>query len=70
MKVRDRKLFLSQFDESHFTNQFVSSFNFTFFVGGDEAKDKASPLHLCCQWGLVRVLQVKLKPSFEAVPAY
>lgn len=25
--------------------------------GGDEAKDKASPLHLCCQWGLVRVLQ-------------
>lgn len=25
--------------------------------GGDEAKDKASPLHLCCQWGLTRVLQ-------------
>lgn len=25
--------------------------------GGDDAKDKASPLHLCCQWGLVRVLQ-------------
>lgn len=27
------------------------------FLGGDEAKDKATPLHLCCQWGLVRVLQ-------------
>ena len=25
--------------------------------GGDEAKDKASPLHLCCQWGLRAVLQ-------------
>lgn len=25
--------------------------------GGDEAKDKASPMHLCSQWGLVRVLQ-------------
>lgn len=25
--------------------------------GGEEAKDKASPLHLCCQWGLTRVLQ-------------
>lgn len=25
--------------------------------GGDEAKDKASPLHLCCQWGLTKVLQ-------------
>lgn len=25
--------------------------------GGDEAKDKASPLHLCAQWGLVKVLQ-------------
>uniref|UniRef100_A0A182Y4P8 FYVE-type domain-containing protein n=1 Tax=Anopheles stephensi TaxID=30069 RepID=A0A182Y4P8_ANOST len=24
--------------------------------GGDEAKDKASPLHLCCQWGLRNVL--------------
>lgn len=28
-----------------------------FIQGGDDAKDKASPLHLCCQWGLVRVLQ-------------
>lgn len=26
--------------------------------GGDEAKDKASPLHLCCQWGLDTVVQV------------
>lgn len=25
--------------------------------GGDEARDKASPLHLCCQWGLTKVLQ-------------
>ncbi|XP_065170447.1 rabankyrin-5 isoform X2 [Atheta coriaria] len=25
--------------------------------GGDEAKDKASSLHLCCQWGLDRVVQ-------------
>lgn len=25
--------------------------------GGDEAKEKQSPLHLCCQWGLTRVLQ-------------
>lgn len=25
--------------------------------GGDEAKNKASPLHLSCEWGLVRVLQ-------------
>ncbi|XP_058978821.1 rabankyrin-5 [Musca domestica] len=25
--------------------------------GGDEATDKASPLHLCAQWGLVKVLQ-------------
>uniref|UniRef100_A0A1B0CGM8 Putative ankyrin n=1 Tax=Lutzomyia longipalpis TaxID=7200 RepID=A0A1B0CGM8_LUTLO len=25
--------------------------------GGDEARDKASPLHLCSQWGLVNVLQ-------------
>lgn len=25
--------------------------------GGDEAKDKMSPLHLCCEWGLTRVLQ-------------
>ncbi|XP_059617534.1 rabankyrin-5 [Phlebotomus argentipes] len=25
--------------------------------GGEEAHDKASPLHLCCQWGLVNVLQ-------------
>ncbi|XP_037823692.1 rabankyrin-5-like [Lucilia sericata] len=25
--------------------------------GGDEAKDKASPLHLCAQWGLTKVLQ-------------
>lgn len=24
--------------------------------GGEEAKDKASPLHLCCQWGLRNVL--------------
>lgn len=24
--------------------------------GGDEAKDKQSPLHLCCQWGLTKVL--------------
>lgn len=24
--------------------------------GGDEAKDKASPLHMCCQWGLRNVL--------------
>lgn len=26
-------------------------------TGGDEAKDKASPLHLCCQWGLTKVMQ-------------
>lgn len=25
--------------------------------GGDEAKDKAAPMHLCCQWGLTRVIQ-------------
>ncbi|KAH8379366.1 hypothetical protein KR009_004439, partial [Drosophila setifemur] len=25
--------------------------------GGDEAQEKASPLHLCCQWGLTKVLQ-------------
>lgn len=25
--------------------------------GGDEAKDKASPLHLCAQWGQTKVLQ-------------
>jgi len=25
--------------------------------GGDEAQLKASPLHLCCQWGLAKVLQ-------------
>lgn len=25
--------------------------------GGDEAKEKSSPLHLCSQWGLTRVLQ-------------
>ncbi|KAF2882462.1 hypothetical protein ILUMI_23687 [Ignelater luminosus] len=25
--------------------------------GGEEAKDKASPLHLCCQWGLDTVIQ-------------
>uniref|UniRef100_A0A6B2EBK2 Ankyrin n=1 Tax=Phlebotomus kandelakii TaxID=1109342 RepID=A0A6B2EBK2_9DIPT len=25
--------------------------------GGEEARDKASPLHLCCLWGLVNVLQ-------------
>ncbi|XP_017140975.1 rabankyrin-5 [Drosophila miranda] len=25
--------------------------------GGDEVREKASPLHLCCQWGLTKVLQ-------------
>ncbi|XP_062122617.1 rabankyrin-5 [Drosophila sulfurigaster albostrigata] len=25
--------------------------------GSDEARDKASPLHLCCQWGLSKVVQ-------------
>lgn len=25
--------------------------------GGDEVKSKSSPLHLCCEWGLTRVLQ-------------
>jgi len=25
--------------------------------GGDEAHDQASPLHLCCQWGLKTVVQ-------------
>lgn len=25
--------------------------------GGDEAKDRATPMHLCCNFGLVRVLQ-------------
>ncbi|XP_023035868.1 rabankyrin-5 [Drosophila willistoni] len=25
--------------------------------GGDEAREKSSPLHLCCQWGLTKVLQ-------------
>ncbi|XP_063992491.1 rabankyrin-5 isoform X1 [Diachasmimorpha longicaudata] len=25
--------------------------------GGDEAKDKCTPLHLCCQWGLEQVVQ-------------
>lgn len=25
--------------------------------GGDEAKDKATPLHLCAQWGLLKVLE-------------
>ena len=24
--------------------------------GGDEANDLASPLHLCCQWGLQEVV--------------
>lgn len=28
--------------------------------GGDESRDRASPLHLCCQWGLDRVVQVNL----------
>lgn len=26
--------------------------------GGDEATDRASPLHLCCQWGLEIVVRV------------
>lgn len=30
-------------------------------TGGDEAKDKASPLHLCCQWGLTKVLQTLIE---------
>lgn len=39
-------------------NETRTKINFIFYcAGGDEAKDKASPLHLCCQWGLVRVLQ-------------
>lgn len=25
--------------------------------GGDEAKDKATPLHLCAQWGLLKVIE-------------
>ncbi|EDV98551.1 GH22346 [Drosophila grimshawi] len=25
--------------------------------GGEEARDKASPLHLCCQWNLTKVVQ-------------
>ncbi|XP_037922390.1 rabankyrin-5 [Hermetia illucens] len=25
--------------------------------GAEEAKEKASPLHLCCQWGLIKTLQ-------------
>lgn len=26
--------------------------------GSDEVKDKSSPLHLCCQWGLETVVRV------------
>lgn len=29
--------------------------------GGDEAKDKASPLHLCCQWGLDVVVRTLIE---------
>ncbi|KAK4878403.1 hypothetical protein RN001_010909 [Aquatica leii] len=29
--------------------------------GGDEAKDKASPLHLCCQWGLDTVVRALIE---------
>ncbi|KAF5296308.1 hypothetical protein FQA39_LY12525 [Lamprigera yunnana] len=29
--------------------------------GGDEAKDKASPLHLCCQWGLGAVVRALIE---------
>lgn len=29
--------------------------------GGDEAHDLASPLHLCCQWGLELVVQALLE---------
>lgn len=41
----------------NYHNFFFHFISFRFVLGGDEAKDKASPLHLCCQWGLVRVLQ-------------
>lgn len=29
--------------------------------GGDEAHDLATPLHLCCQWGLEEVVQALLE---------
>ncbi|KAL3271269.1 hypothetical protein HHI36_021760 [Cryptolaemus montrouzieri] len=29
--------------------------------GGDEARDKASPLHLCCQWGLDTVVRTLIE---------
>ena len=29
--------------------------------GGDEAHDLATPLHLCCTWGLEEVVQVLLE---------
>ena len=41
--------------------------NFSFFrpspegKGGDESHDGCTPLHLCCQWGLVDVVQTLLE---------
>lgn len=30
-----------------------------FFLGGDESRDKVSPLQLCCHWGLTRVSKTR-----------
>ena len=30
-------------------------------VGGDEARDECTPLHLCCQWGLEQVVQTLIE---------
>lgn len=29
--------------------------------GGEEAKDQAGPLHLCCEWGLESVVQTLIE---------
>ena len=30
-------------------------------TGGDEARDLATPLHLCCQWGIDQVVETLLE---------
>ncbi|XP_031776150.1 rabankyrin-5 isoform X2 [Apis florea] len=30
-------------------------------IGGDEARDECTPLHLCCQWGLEQVIQTLIE---------
>ncbi|KAJ8957961.1 hypothetical protein NQ318_001960 [Aromia moschata] len=36
--------------------------------GGDEATDKMSPLHLCCQWGLETIVRLLLNCLFSMIP--